>query len=207
MKKSWGKVLGKILGRMGLVFLGLLGIILFVLFILFVKYRQWEKDESEFLSTIVSQKYSDKQKEELNKKLEEFQKSEVEKESIRLTRNDFEILFWDSITENDVNTDLEGVEIVTLNRSFDLYVKCKKYPWVIVRMWQRQEGSIDFVVYDIKVGPISLSTFSWGWVNSEFSKGVQDAIDLVLSENFSGRKVEEIYVFDNGIRFVGVMGR
>jgi hypothetical protein len=136
--------------------------------------------------------------------LTEFQQSQIEKESLRLTRDEFEGVILQSLEDNDTGN-LEGLDIVTRNRSFDIYVKPQGWPWFIINGWQRQEGSVDLVIYDIKVGPISLSKLSWGWVSGQFSQGVNDSLDLILSGSFAGRKIEEMYIFENGVRFVGVL--
>jgi hypothetical protein len=194
-----------VVGRLFLFIFGLLGIVAFTLLILLIRYKQWDGEKSEFLDNIVNQEYSEEQKTVLEESLLEFQSSGIERENLRLTRDDFEILLIQAINENNGDVVINGIEMVTLNRSFDLYYKQDGYPWMIIRSWQRQDGSLDFIIYDVKVGPISLSTFSWGWISSQFSMGVQDSMDIVFSENFSGRKIEEIYVFDNCIRFVLVM--
>ncbi|MFH1547666.1 MAG: hypothetical protein ABIC57_04210 [bacterium] len=208
MSKQKGKnillLFGKVIGRLALFILGIFGILFFTIAVLIARYRQWERQELDFLSQISNQEYSNIEKDTIEKELTEFQTSRVEKENLRLTRDDFEILLIKSFNEGG-NNDIEAVEMVTLNRAFDIYIKTEGFPWMVVRVWQRQEGVPDFAVFDVKVGPISLSKLSWGWISSEFSKGVGDAMDLVLSDSFGGRKISELYIFENGIRIVGVI--
>jgi hypothetical protein len=202
ISRIW-KVIGKILGRLGLVALGLIGILLVTLLVLFIRYKQWESGNNSELMHIKEQNYT-QYKEEGVSVLTEFQQSQIEKESLRLTRDEFEGVILQSLEDNDTGN-LEGLDIVTRNRSFDIYVKPQGWPWFIINGWQRQEGSVDLVIYDIKVGPISLSKLSWGWVSGQFSQGVNDSLDLILSGSFAGRKIEEMYIFENGVRFVGVL--
>lgn len=200
------KTVGKILGRLGLVILGLLGILLVTVGVLFIRYRQWESDRHSELVNITNQNYS-QIKEEGISLLNEFQQSKIERENLRLTEDEFEGVILYAIEQNslDQHTSIEGLDITTRNRSFDITVKLKGWPWFIIRGWQRKEGEVNILIYDVKVGPISLSSLSWGWVSSEFSSGVEDSLKLILSENFSGRKIEEMYIFENGVRFVGVL--
>ena len=77
--------------------------------------------------------------------------------------------------------------------------------WVVVQIWQRSEGEVDFAVYDVTVGPFSVAGMTLGRVSGDITKGVQDAISLVMSETYSGRKIEELYLKDDGVRIVGVL--
>ncbi len=197
------KILVAIAIRLGLFVLGVLGIVIVTVVVLILRYKQWESEKSDFLNNITEQEYSDESISEVDELLSEFQASKVERENLRLSRDEIEVIIYESIEENDGERVIEGIEVVTLNRSFDLYVKLEGLPWFIIRGWQRQEGSVDFVIYDVMLGPLSLSTLTWGWASGQFSSGMQDALDIVLSENFSGRRIEEIYVFENGVRIVG----
>lgn len=202
VSRIW-KIVGKVLGRIGLVLLGIVGILLVIILVLFLRYRQWESGNKDELGNIINQDYN-QYKEEGIAVLKDFQQSKIERENLRLTKDEFEGVLLKSIEDNE-GDELEGLDFQPRNRSFDIYVKKEGWPWFIIRGWQRKEGSVDIVIYDIKVGPISLSTLSWGWVSSQFTEGVEDSLDLIVSENFSGRKIEEMYIFENGIRFLGVL--
>lgn len=188
----------------GCVFIVVVVIIAIVTGILgYRNYKNWQKEESNFLSNM-QMSGGVEVEEELDEKLGDFKESDIERESLYLSCDQLEILLRRVTEDNWESIGVTDVGVVCGDRMIDVYIKFWDSTWVVVKLWQRAEGEVDFVVYDVELGPYSLGGITFGYVSSEFSKGVEDAIDLLSEGDFSGRKIEEMYVQGDGVRFVGV---
>ncbi|MBN2101009.1 hypothetical protein JW710_03935 [Candidatus Dojkabacteria bacterium] len=182
------------------IFLGLVAVCVVILVVV-ISYRNWESENSEFLDYLREGSGEDVDREDLDKRLREFSESEVQREVVNLSCVEFETLVREAVEQG---AGVEGeMYLICHERAFDFYTKNSLGLWVQVRMWQRADGDLDFAVYDVLLGPFSLANISFGWLNGEISRGLADAVDLVSSEDFSGRKIVEIYVEEYGVDVVG----
>jgi len=142
---------------------------------------------------------------DLDDNLERFKNSDIQKEMMWLSCEQVNLVFLDVIEDSWSEFRVESVGVVCNNRSLHIYLEVMDNSWFVVKMWQRAEGSVDFVVYDVMFGPYSLGDLTFGYISEEFSRGVNDAQSLVSEGGFSGRRVEEFDIEEGGIRVVGVL--
>lgn len=170
------------------------------------RYLDWETESAEMLEGFeMSTEEYDEIEADLDSRLEEFRESEVQREMIYLDCDTVNVLFKEVVYENWENLGVEKVGVVCNERSLDVYANYQGSVWVLIKVWQRADGDVDFVVYDVMVGLFSLGTLSFGYVTDQFTEGVQDALELITSGSFSGRKIEEIYIEEEGVRVIGVV--
>ncbi|MBN1618970.1 hypothetical protein JW887_06570 [Candidatus Dojkabacteria bacterium] len=134
--------------------------------------------------------------------INDFNESEVEFESISLSCDMIEMYIEDTLKENWPEYNIQEVGVICRDRSLDIYVNINNV-WFSLNFWQRVEGEPDFLVYDISVGPISLAQLTLGTVNSEFTDGFVDGMKIIYSGVFTGRKIEEINIDEDGVMITG----
>jgi hypothetical protein len=183
-----------------LVVVSLVGLILF-----FIRYEQWERQEKEVIqrSAVDPVPGRESAKNELDRRVEEFNTSTVQREVLTLDCDMVNILFEDVASEHWGITDPKDVGVACGDRQFDVYIRVANMWWGVVRIWQRSEGSVDFAVYDMKVGPFSLAGLSWGKATGSMSQGIEDAITVMTTSSYTGRIIEEVYLTEDGMRIIG----
>lgn len=172
----------------------LIMIIVFVVLIYFVvSYENWLSSKETYVNNLVQ---NDVNSGDLERKMEYYNNSEIQRETLDLTCEELEYLVQDAIEED--------VGLVCHGRGIDVYVKYGNY-WYDIKLWQGVEGRLDFTAYNVLLGPISLSDWSWGLINDEINGGFDEANDLVMESQLTRRKVEEFWVDEDGVRIVGVL--
>ncbi len=176
------------------------------LVIFLVRYESWMSQNQSIINQAAIEEIPNRKavKAEMNKRLKAFQQSRVQRESMNLTCDMLAVLIEDTLKEG-WDIDNEDAGIVCDNRSFTVYIKFWELWWITVNVWQRAEGSVDFVVYDVKVGPFSLAGITFGYLSQGITDGVKDATSLVSGDTYSGRKMEKLYLDEGGMRIVGVL--
>lgn len=163
------------------------------------QYRVWEDENSILLESFGTDSNVGI---DLEEKLMDFGSSQVQLQSMELSCEEVEVLFRDAIVENWDMYNVDSVGVICGDRSLDVYVHVKG-GWFVIELWQTAEGALDFAVVDVSWGPVSLGELSWGYVNAGMSEGIGDAVDLVSQMNFSGRRITEIYVREDGVLVTG----
>lgn len=177
-----------------------------VFLLLFLGYDLWFTENRDLLNSFSPDEKSRLiARDDLNYNLERFKNSDIQKETIWLSCDQANLVFEDIVKENWNNFGVKNVGVVCDDRSLIVYLEVRSSMWFTVKVWQRAEGSVDFMVYDVMVGPYSLANLTFGYVSEEFSSGVGDAQDLVSRGSFSGRNIEEIYIEDDGVRIIGTL--
>jgi len=186
-------------------FIVVVGLVI-ALVVFVVRYELWAQANKTMLDEVAVTEIENRDAVEyqMNKRLQNFQKSKVQRESMNLTCDMLGVMM-ENVLEDSWNLEHKDVGLTCGNRSMTVYIKMWDLWWVNVRIWQRAEGSIEFVVYDVNVGPFSLAGVTFGYLSEEISGGVGDAIDLVTGETYSGRRIEKMYISDDGMRMVGVL--
>lgn len=189
----------------GIVFILVAGLAI-ALIVFVVRYETWaSKNESEVERIAITEIESrDALEYQMEKRLTDFQKSKVQRESMALSCDMLGILM-ENVLEESWRIENEDVGLVCGNRSMTLSVKMWDLWWVNVKVWQRAEGAVEFVVYDVNIGPFSLAGVTFGYLSEQLSNGVGDALELVSSDAYSGRKIEKMYIDEDGMRIVGVL--
>lgn len=176
------------------------------LFVFVLRYESWMGKNRELIENIAISDVTSRDaiSRELDERLDSFQKSKVQRESMNLTCDMLTVLM-ENVLEEGWQLDREEIGVTCENRSITVYIKLWDLWWVTVDVWQRAEGLPDFVVYDVSIGPFSLAGATFGYLSQEITRGVKDAIELVSGETYSGRKIEQIYLNEGGMRVVGVL--
>lgn len=187
-----------------LFFLILLAVIV-VLFVFVLRYETWMSKNRETVDNVAVEEVRNRDvvSDELDKRLKSFGESKVQRESLSLTCDMLTVLVED-VFEEGWQLSREETGVSCGNRSMTIYLKLWDLWWVTVNIWQRAEGEPDFVVYDVNIGPFSLAGATFGYLSREISRGVEDAIDLVSGDTYSGRKIEKLFIDEGGMRAVGV---
>jgi len=177
------------------------GLLVFV-----IRYENWMRQNKEHIQSVAVDDVANRDtvRYELDNRLEEFQTSAVQKESVTLTC-DMMVVLVEDVLQESWKLDRSNTGLTCGDRTMTVYVKLWDMWWVTVKIWQRAEGSVEFVVYDVNIGPFSIAGATFGYLSEEISRGVGDAIALVSSESYSGRKIEKLYMEENGMRMVGVV--
>lgn len=184
-----------------LIVLSLAGLILF-----FIRYEQWERQEKDIIRQSAVDPIPDRDvsRGEIERRIGEFNTSTVQREVLTLDCDEVNILFEDAAAEHWGFTDPRDVGIACRDRQVDVYIRVADMWWGVIRVWQRSEGSVDFAVYDIKVGPFSLAGLSWGKLTGGMSEGIRDAVNVMTTSSYTGRIIEEIYLTEDGMRIIGI---
>jgi hypothetical protein len=173
-------------------------------FIFVSRYESWLSENREFLSQNTYEFYElESEEADLERKLDRFSESAVEKETLDIDCEELSILTKNIVEDHWEEYRIERLGTVCSERSVDIYVRLQSNRWVILKLWQRAEGSAEFVVYDIKYGPFSLGTYSFGYITGEFNKGIKDGMDFLSKSDLMGREIVELYVEEDEIRIVG----
>jgi hypothetical protein len=178
----------------------LLGFFLFQL----DSYNSWRQSNEEMLTDFERESLeaieADK---ELEESLDRFHENQVERETLTITCDQLRQLTGRTIRSNWEERSVKNLGIVCGERKLDIYIKTDSNIWFVVNLWQRAEGEMDFVVYDIKLGPFSLGKYSFGYVTAEVNKGIEDAVSFLKRSDLLGREIVEIYLEPGEIRIVG----
>ncbi len=165
------------------------------------EYSVWEDNNARLLKSFED---SDVEIEaSLEEKVEEFSAGGAQSQSMDLSCEEVNVLFSEVISDN-WGLSHRDVGVLCGDRSIEIYVNSKGVWWVI-SLWQQAEGNPEFAVVDIKVGPISVGTWSYGYITGEANRGMEEALDVVLDEGFSGRRIEEMTLTEEGVLVVGVL--
>ncbi len=185
--------------------LAVLIVVLIIVIIALLNYKNWENKNAQLFDSfkVNSPEVTISKSNELDSKLAAFQESTIQKESLELDCSLVEILVENAMIESGHQVGRDEIGVVCGQRTLDIYVKVGHKIWTIYKVWQRADDSVDFVVYDVMLGPVSLSNNTFGYVTSEMNNGIKDALNLVLTNGFPGREIEEMYVKKEGIRIVG----
>lgn len=183
------------------VVIGLISLVVF-----FVRYETWERDEREVIVDVAIRDVSDREavRRELDDRLVSFQQSTVQREVLDVDCEMVNVMFEDMMEEHWGMPDRRDVGVACRDRELDFYVRLGNMWWSIVKVWQRSEGAVDFVVYDVNIGPFSIAGLTFGDLSSSMSRGVSDAIGTMTGESYSGRALEKIYVTEEGLKIVGL---
>lgn len=170
-----------------------------------IRYKNWEQENVVLLESFaVTESDSGAAISALNEKIMKFQESRIESESLSLDCAEVEVLFEEILSQNYEGLSREDVGVICGERSLDLYVRVWDRFWVAFKLWQRAEGKVDFVVHDVKLGPISVGNCTFGYVTEKMTDGLKDGQRLVLEGGYSEREITEIYLGEDGVRAVGV---
>lgn len=199
-------VLRGLLSVIAVVFFVTLVVIVISLIVFAFRYETWRVENTDMIEevAIAEVENRDAVESELNKRLGAFQQSTVQKESMTLTCDMVNVLM-ENVLEESWKLEHSETGVTCGERTLTVYLKLRNLWWVSVKVWQRAEGSVEFVVYDVNIGPFSVAGATYGYLSEEMSRGVKDAIALVSSESYSGRKIENLYLEESGMRMVGVL--
>lgn len=140
---------------------------------------------------------------DFNEAVDEYKESPAQRETMFVDCDVFESVLEDSLENSWGSDNVEETGLVCGERKITVYVKVKRV-WLIIELWQKTSGEADFAVYDFSVGPHSLHDFTGGLISEKISEGISDAFELFSGDNFPGRRVEEIYIMEEGLRIIGV---
>jgi hypothetical protein len=191
---------GGCVGVLFLVFVvGILG-----LWVLGRGYNNWYANNKDFLSEVATDMNANKEvADNLDDKLERFRETEVQKETLDLSCEEMDIIIKRVIKDHWQDVDVQQTGVVCSERNLDVYVQLKGNIWLIFNIWQRANGKVEFLIYDVKVGGYSLGQLSLGYVTQDFNRGIHDALDFLDNSELMGREIVEIYVDSGGVQIVG----
>lgn len=168
-------------------------------------YSKWEIRNKAFLTQLSDVNGIERSlvRKKLDERLKSFQDSMMQKESVTLDCNMISVLFLDVFKSDWPELNIDNVGTLCGKQYLDLYIHMKSKYWINFRLWQRTEGKVDFNVYSISFGDFSLSSIANNWIGNKMSEGVSSALKVILNKEFSGRKIDEMYLTDAGVRMVG----
>lgn len=162
-----------------------------------LKYSSFKRDFSD-RNDITCYSFLDEQSLEIDEKIKSFSTSDVLTEFVVLDVEETVYILKNSVGE-DENMEIEDLCVYPQKGAWQIYLKYENIPWLSFYLIKDDRETAELYVRDFNVGDSIEIPFFGKRITEEINLGISDGILLANENEFLGREIRNIELFEDKV--------